>query len=480
VIALAGPMGCGRTVVCLQLAAAAVRRGERVVLLSADAPDQLLPQARSLELELEPALRNGQLALLEIAREAPAELRSAGSAALVAALAREQPEADLVLVDPLSALVPRQLDDEALRGLLRELFASARGGGTADWLVTLPAERLEQQPALLLACSELCSALLWLDREPDGTRTLVVRKSRLADTRTGPVHFEIGTGGTRLASAVPGNPGPARASRAPRSQRRVLLVDANPEDRALLTRYLEDVYAVDKAGNGFSALASILAGAPDLIIVDPVLPDAPGLGLLAALRRTPVQLPILAVSQRMARAADRVRALVLGAADVLSKPPTRVELRRKVDMLIELPPRLQARADQGEAELLLLGGTRALDVDLPEFRERAARACEFGERYELTSTLAWLRVEPDQSLDPVIEAARSTLRAEDALVRLDETRALLLFVAAPPEQAEKVIGRVEKIAREKFGADDLDLQRRCAALGRELLASPDWTERGLR
>jgi CheY-like chemotaxis protein len=256
----------------------------------------------------------------------------------------------------------------------------------------------------------------------------------------------------------------------------VLLIDACAEDRALLARYLEDAYAVEQVGNGFGALASILAGAPDLIVVDPVLPDAPGLGLLAALRRTPVQLPILAVSQRMARAADRVRALVLGAADVLSKPPTRVELRRKVDLLIELPPRLQARADQGEAELLMVGGTRALEVDLAEFRERAGRACEFGRRYELDSSVAWLRVDPDQSIDAVVEAARSTLRAEDAVVRLDPTRALVLCVAAPPEHAEKVVERIEKIAREKFDAADLELRRRCLQLTPQLLESPEWAQ----
>ena len=47
---------------CLQLAHCALQRGERVVLLSADAPGQLLPQALSLEIDLRPALRTGQLA----------------------------------------------------------------------------------------------------------------------------------------------------------------------------------------------------------------------------------------------------------------------------------------------------------------------------------------------------------------------------------------------------------------------------------
>jgi DNA-binding response OmpR family regulator/KaiC/GvpD/RAD55 family RecA-like ATPase len=484
--ALAGPMGCGRTVVCLQLANAGLQRGERVVLLSADAPDQLLPQALSLEIDLRPALQTGQLALLEVAREAPAELRANGAAALVAAVLREQPDASLVLVDPLTALVPRQLDDESLRFMLRELFHTASASSRADWLVTAPSERLEVQPALLRAFSDLCSALLWLDREADGTRTLTVRKSRLGEVRPGPIPFSIGSGGTRLvepgaeaapsarSAAAPGTPPAARAAaRGPR--KRVLVVDANPQDRAAIVRQLEDQYAVEQAENGFAALASIMAHAPDLIVVDPVLPDAPGLGLLAALRRTPKQLPILAVSQRMARAADRVRALVLGAADVLTKPPNRVELRSKVEMLIQLPPRAQS-GDPGDAELLMLGETQALDVTLAEFHERAARACEFGKRYELTSSVAWLRVEPGQSLDPVVEAARSTLRAEDALTRIDEHCALLLCVAAPPAHAQKVVERIRKIAQEKFEARDLELDQRCTELTDELLQRAGWAQ----
>jgi CheY-like chemotaxis protein/archaellum biogenesis ATPase FlaH len=477
-------MGCGRTVVCLQLAHGALRRGERVVLLSADAPDQLLPQALSLEIDLRPALRTGQLALLEVAREAPVELRSHGAAALVGAVMREQPGANLVLVDPLTALVPRQLDDESLRFLLRELFLAASTSGSADWVVTAPAERLEVQPALLRAFSDLCSALLWLDREEDGTRALRVRKSRLGEARPGPIPFGIGPGGTQLVElgeqTGTGRPAAAQvqaSSHGPR--KRVLVVDADPRDRAAIARNLEDRYSVEQVGNAFAALAAIMANPPDLIVVDPVLPDAPGLGLLAALRRTPKQLPILAVSQRMARAADRVRALVLGAADVLTKPPNGVELRSKVDTLIQLPPRAQ-HADTGEADALMLGAPQALDVTLEEFRERAARACEFGKRYDLVSSVAWLRVDADQSLDPVVEAARSTLRAEDALARIDDQSALLLCIAAPPAHAEKVVGRIRKIAQEKFEARELELHHRCSELSGELLQSAEWPHGGPR
>jgi hypothetical protein len=80
----------------------------------------------------------------------------------------------------------------------------------------------------------------------------------------------------------------------------------------------------------------------------------------------------------------------------------------------------------------------------------------------------------------VIEAARSTLRSEDALVRLDERSALLLCVAAPPEHAEKVIARIEKIAREKFAADDLELERSCSELTPDLLDGPEWGLGGSR
>ena len=60
-LVLAGPVGSGRTVIMLQLVAAALRRGERGVILTSEPPAILLRQAHSLKLCFDDAVRSGQL-----------------------------------------------------------------------------------------------------------------------------------------------------------------------------------------------------------------------------------------------------------------------------------------------------------------------------------------------------------------------------------------------------------------------------------
>lgn len=73
-LVLAGPVGSGRTVIMLQLVAAALRRGERGVILTSEPPAILLRQAHSLKLCLDDAVRSGQLIVLEAYTEAPESL----------------------------------------------------------------------------------------------------------------------------------------------------------------------------------------------------------------------------------------------------------------------------------------------------------------------------------------------------------------------------------------------------------------------
>jgi KaiC/GvpD/RAD55 family RecA-like ATPase len=69
---LAGPPGCGRTVLSLQIAAAALAVDDIVAFLSAEPAPLLLQQAASLGLALTPAVVDEQLILCELDPAAPA------------------------------------------------------------------------------------------------------------------------------------------------------------------------------------------------------------------------------------------------------------------------------------------------------------------------------------------------------------------------------------------------------------------------
>ena len=76
-LVLAGPPGCGRTVLSLQITAAALRANDIVAFLSSEPAPLLLRQAHTLSLDLEAAVRSGQLILLEIDPRASAGLNAA-------------------------------------------------------------------------------------------------------------------------------------------------------------------------------------------------------------------------------------------------------------------------------------------------------------------------------------------------------------------------------------------------------------------
>lgn len=103
-------------------------------------------------------------------------------------------------------------------------------------------------------------------------------------------------------------------------QRRVLLVE---DDHAIvefisLGLGYED-YEVTAAGSVAEGLDRMRSARPDLIVLDVMLPDRSGLELLAAVRGSGLDLPVIILSARD-DVDHRVRGLEAGADDYITKP----------------------------------------------------------------------------------------------------------------------------------------------------------------
>src|SRR5271169_2673739 len=103
---------------------------------------------------------------------------------------------------------------------------------------------------------------------------------------------------------------------------RVLLVEDEADIRELI-RYslVQGGFEVEEASDGAVALEKLREFAPDLIVLDLMLPGMLGLELCQRLRaRTDtVHLPILVVSART-NASDKALGLAMGADDYVTKP----------------------------------------------------------------------------------------------------------------------------------------------------------------
>jgi putative two-component system response regulator len=119
---------------------------------------------------------------------------------------------------------------------------------------------------------------------------------------------------------------------------RVLVVDDNQEVTTVLERLLrQNGYAVEVAHDGMAALQFIETSAPDLVVLDVVIPRLNGFDLCRRLKQdvSTRLLPIVLVTGNSERD-KRIEGAAAGADDFLSKPVDAEELLTRVRSLVRL------------------------------------------------------------------------------------------------------------------------------------------------
>ena len=134
----------------------------------------------------------------------------------------------------------------------------------------------------------------------------------------------------------------------------VLLVEDEPSQREVLAYNLEaEGFRVIPASNGEEALLLVDEEAPDLVLLDWMLPNVSGIEVCRQLKGRPGtrSLPILMLSAR-SEEVDRVRGLETGADDYVVKPYSIVELMARARAL------LRRTRPASVGEVLEFGGIR--------------------------------------------------------------------------------------------------------------------------
>src|SRR6185503_5299600 len=123
---------------------------------------------------------------------------------------------------------------------------------------------------------------------------------------------------------------------------KILVVEDEPDMLTILRDNLEvEDYRVEVASNGEDGLKAALRDAPDVILLDIMLPGMSGYDVCRNLRSRGIRTPIIMITARNGDM-DRVAGLDLGADDYIGKPFNIGEVLARVRVQIrharEQPP----------------------------------------------------------------------------------------------------------------------------------------------
>jgi DNA-binding response OmpR family regulator len=114
---------------------------------------------------------------------------------------------------------------------------------------------------------------------------------------------------------------------------RILVVEDDRRTAAIVERYLRSAgYDVTLATNGNDGVARVLEMAPDLVILDVMLPGSDGFEVCRRIRDAGAT-PVILLTARVDEA-DRLRGLVGGADDYVTKPFSPRELVARVQAVL--------------------------------------------------------------------------------------------------------------------------------------------------
>ncbi|MGK3983098.1 ATP-binding protein [Sorangium sp. So ce136] len=265
----------------------------------------------------------------------------------------------------------------------------------------------------------------------------------------------------------------------------VLLVDDDPGSLKLLSEALagQPLLTLAVAIDGEMALRQIRREAPDLVLLDAVMPGMDGFEVCRRLKADPAtrEIPILFMTV-LADAASRVRGLELGAVDYVSKPFVREELVARVRTQLAIRAAARALSERNE-ELARAQASLELEVarrteELRAANERLARELDLTRTAELkvqkvqdelahlnrVSAMSELAASLAHELSQPLAAILSNAQAAERLLAhappdIAEARAALADIMADDRRAGQVIQRMRAMLRKgelSVAALDLD------------------------
>ncbi len=131
---------------------------------------------------------------------------------------------------------------------------------------------------------------------------------------------------------------------------KVLIVDDEPNIRDLLSTSLRFAgFSVHAVANGTDAVNAAEKGAPDIILLDVMLPDMNGFSVTKKLRSMGINAPVLFLTARD-ETEDKITGLTVGGDDYMTKPFSLDEIVARINAILR-----RTKAAEVEESVLEIG-----------------------------------------------------------------------------------------------------------------------------
>ncbi|MBJ6749070.1 response regulator [Geomonas anaerohicana] len=150
------------------------------------------------------------------------------------------------------------------------------------------------------------------------------------------------------------------------AKKTLLVVDDTIDNLIILYKVLRSEYQVIGANSGIEALRLVQTAAPDLILLDIMMPEMDGYEVCRQLKQDPrlQDIPVIFISA-LNEEVDETRGFEMGAVDFITKPAKPAILARRVAVHLELQARKEALQRQNEALQAALSRVKELSGLLP-------------------------------------------------------------------------------------------------------------------
>jgi len=359
---LTGGAGAGKTMHALQFVNQGLRSGERVMMLTHAAREDLLSQADHFGIELRDALRENRALIMRYRSDFAKRLVRAGTADraledLRRSIAEHRPRR--LVIDPFAPLLEDGSASPVAAASLAELLELSQ----ATALLTYPDDIADGYDRRLEPIVHAAAGVFRIARDERSVRSIEV-----VSLRQPPTGATIGA----LTAAPP--PNEAIAIAPPAGPLLLVHVSESPSEELVATLSLQHEIAAHSGENLVDALPA--AGAL-ILETDHATLDR-GRALLRANVSEALRAPIVVVTRFNLRSLDRARLLRDGADEVLAGDMGAAELLQRLAAALRrghlARPPAAVHEDEGLIQLTLAGPGELLDAERfsAALRERAA------------------------------------------------------------------------------------------------------------